>query len=88
MVRASVGVAMFATGTTPDVLLRQSDIAMYAAKAEGKARARSFDTTLSIQTALRRRLLDDLPEALTRGQLHMAYQPDGSLGAGRRAAQL
>ncbi len=43
---ASVGIAYARPGDTHDTLLRNADVAMYAAKRQGKARVAAFDSTM------------------------------------------
>jgi diguanylate cyclase (GGDEF)-like protein/PAS domain S-box-containing protein len=45
-VGASIGVAMLSDGEDCDGVLRAADLAMYAAKQDGKARVRSFEPTM------------------------------------------
>src|SRR5439155_25383506 len=45
-VRISVGVAMSRPGQQPDELLREADVALYAAKSRGKGRVEIFDTDM------------------------------------------
>jgi diguanylate cyclase (GGDEF)-like protein/PAS domain S-box-containing protein len=82
-VSVSVGITMAAPRhATPDDLLREADIALYQAKAAGKARAVVFDAgaharvveRLDRQTALRR--------ALDQGELRLHYQPEVDLATG------
>ncbi len=77
---ASIGVVHSRDGyTTPDELLRDADIAMYEAKARGKACHVSFTT--GMRDAVRDRLdtENDLRNALGSSQLHFVYQPIVSL---------
>ena len=74
-VGASVGLA-FGDGTAAaDDLLRQADVAMYAAKHGGKGRYVLFEESMH-QAALERLVLEsDLRSALDRGELELHYQP-------------
>jgi diguanylate cyclase (GGDEF)-like protein/PAS domain S-box-containing protein len=81
---ASIGIALSPTGyDRPEDVLRDADIAMYRAKARGKARHEVFDRTmhdravklLQLETALRR--------AVDRDELRVHYQPIVSLLSGR-----
>jgi diguanylate cyclase (GGDEF)-like protein len=70
----SVGVAR-ATTHGHESLLRDADLAMYAAKAAGKNRFLTFDEPMRA-TAMRRHLLGQaLPDALRKGELRLVYQP-------------
>ena len=67
---------------TADEMLRDADIAMYQAKARGKAQHVIFDA--SMQQAVRERLQieNDLRTALAEGQFFLQYQPIVSLDDG------
>jgi diguanylate cyclase (GGDEF)-like protein len=54
-VGASVGLAMRQVGSTVEGLMREADVAMYAAKAKGKNRVERYDPTLD-ELAVARRL--------------------------------
>jgi diguanylate cyclase (GGDEF)-like protein len=74
-VGASIGIAFGDPGTSADDLLRQADVAMYAAKHGGKGRYVIFEETMH-QAALERLVLEsDLRSALDRGELALYYQP-------------
>lgn len=76
-VTASVGIA-FGKGDTdksgPDIL-READIALYRAKAHGRARWELFDEALGERVAGQIKLEGDLHSALERGELRVQYQP-------------
>ena len=73
---ASVGVACAPDdGNDPAELLRNADLALYAAKAGGKAMFRRYDPALDEQTRERRALEAALRRALVEGQLELHYQP-------------
>ncbi|MGA2927621.1 MAG: EAL domain-containing protein [Solirubrobacteraceae bacterium] len=71
---ASIGVA-YGRQASPERLLADADVALYAAKAAGRNRYAVFES--SMQTASRERLsLEfDLADALENGQLFLVYQP-------------
>ncbi len=74
-VGASIGIAFGDPGAAADDLLRQADVAMYAAKHGGKGRYVIFEETMH-QAALERLVLEsDLRSALERGELELYYQP-------------
>jgi diguanylate cyclase (GGDEF)-like protein/PAS domain S-box-containing protein len=60
---------------TADDLMRDADLALYAAKAAGKGCCRFFAPEMH-EVARQRQLMEcDLRVALEKGQLHLAYQP-------------
>jgi diguanylate cyclase (GGDEF)-like protein len=81
---ASVGIAMGAVRyRKPEELLRDADVALYRAKAEGRHRYVLFDERLH-QEALRLLELEgDLRRALTRAQFEPWFQPIIRLDDGR-----
>ncbi len=77
---ASIGVAASSRSyaTAADVL-RDADIAMYRAKAQGKARCEVFDQATHDQAVGRLKLETDLRRALEREEFRVYYQPIVSL---------
>jgi diguanylate cyclase (GGDEF)-like protein len=73
-VTASVGVAVGAYDT-PDQLLRDADLALYAAKAEGKDRYVLYDPSLNHEASDRESLEVELSAAVAEQQLFLQYQP-------------
>jgi len=86
VVTSSVGVAFAgphnSTATAED-LLRESDTAMYRAKARGGASVVLFDESMRTETAHRIALEGSLRGALERGELAMHYQPIVDLRSGQ-----
>ena len=75
-VGASIGVACAPVdGDDPAELLRNADLALYAAKADGKATFRRYDSALDERTRERRALEAGLGQALVEGQFEVHYQP-------------
>lgn len=75
-VRASIGLALRRDGTTtPDELLRHADLAMYAAKAHGKGGIEIFEPDMHHRAVDRLAMASDLEHAVSRGEIHVAYQP-------------
>ncbi|MDE8652087.1 putative bifunctional diguanylate cyclase/phosphodiesterase [Novosphingobium album (ex Liu et al. 2023)] len=56
-------------------LLHQADLALYAAKREGRNRVSAFTPPLEQEREVDRALERDLAQALARGELRMVYQP-------------
>jgi diguanylate cyclase (GGDEF)-like protein/PAS domain S-box-containing protein len=82
VVSGSLGLALSSPGgrDRPAALLRKADLAMYQAKAGGKARWAVFDPSMEARALERLELETDLRHALARGQFRLVYQPIVSLG--------
>jgi predicted signal transduction protein with EAL and GGDEF domain len=81
---ASIGITFSSIGyTTPDEVLRDADIAMYRAKAAGRARYALFDSSLRAEIADQLHLETDLRRAIEANQLYLAYQPILDLRTGK-----
>jgi diguanylate cyclase (GGDEF)-like protein len=79
-VTASIGVVRnVASYTQPEEVLRDADIAMYQAKAMGKARFEIFSPDLRTVAITRMELEKELRRALEHGELELYYQPIVSL---------
>jgi diguanylate cyclase (GGDEF)-like protein len=75
-VGASIGIALARPGKAYAAgLVKEADLALYAAKADGRGTFRFFDAAMHAEAADRRQLERDLAEALARGELHLLYQP-------------
>ena len=81
-VTASIGVAS-GSYATPDELLRDADLALYAAKAAGKDRYALFDAGLHADAEGRLALQSDLSSAVSDEQLFLHYQPIFDLASRR-----
>jgi diguanylate cyclase (GGDEF)-like protein len=73
-VRASVGIAIAAPGAQPADLVRDADVAMYQAKAEGGSSYRIFDPSMRAAVMDRAELETDLRQALDLYQIRQRYQ--------------
>ncbi len=72
----SIGIAIAPEdGDTSETLVRNADLALYAAKGDGRGTHRFYIPELLALAQMRRRMEDDLRQALAGGQLHLAYQP-------------
>src|SRR5262249_35830989 len=81
---ASIGIALSHSGyERPDDLLRDADIAMYRAKALGKARYELFDADMHARAVSQLRLETDLRRAIDRHEVRVWYQPVYALGPDR-----
>jgi diguanylate cyclase (GGDEF)-like protein len=86
-VGASVGIALIdTTERDPDEVLKQSDLALYDAKARGRGRHSVYREAMVEQARERRTLETDLRDAELRGELELHYQPIVSLPSGRIVA--
>ncbi|OXE35946.1 MAG: GGDEF domain-containing response regulator [Phenylobacterium zucineum] len=74
-VSASIGIARQGSTHSEVELLRQADLALYAAKREGRNRFKVFDNDLDEATQHRLAIENGLERALNSGQLKMVYQP-------------
>jgi len=85
VVSGSLGVALSTPGSRerPEALLRKADLAMYQAKAEGKARWAVFDPSLEARALERLELESDLRHALGQDEFRLVYQPILSLADSR-----
>jgi len=82
----SIGIALSTSGyDRPQDVLRDSDIAMYRAKARGKARHELFDTAMHERAVTLLGFETDLRRAVERRELRICYQPIISLSTGRLA---
>jgi diguanylate cyclase (GGDEF)-like protein len=82
---ASVGIAMTARGVSADTLLKNADMALYRAKADGRGTFCFFRDEMA-QTVEARRILElDLRKALANEEFELFYQPLVNLKSGRIA---
>jgi diguanylate cyclase (GGDEF)-like protein len=73
---ASIGIALSPRhGNDPDVLQKNADLALYAAKAEGKRTYRFFESVMDERLANRHTLERDLRRAIAAEELAVHYQP-------------
>jgi diguanylate cyclase (GGDEF)-like protein len=79
----SVGVAFFAPDLDADQLMRNADLAMYAAKRRGKGRYEVFEPAMHAGAVLRLQTESELRRACDRGELVVFYQPVVALASGR-----
>ena len=73
-VTASIGVVEQFGGSAGDVL-RDADVAMYAAKSAGKACVRQFEPAMRRAVVAKAELEADLRHALDRGEFSLRFQP-------------
>lgn len=70
-------------GLTMGELLRKADIALYAAKSNGRGRWAFFDVVMEEQVRARENLARELRQAIDNDELTLVYQPQTSL-SGRK----
>jgi diguanylate cyclase (GGDEF)-like protein/PAS domain S-box-containing protein len=73
-VRGSIGIATATGGETADELLRNADVAMYRAKAEGKGCYARFEPAMHLEAVRRLELTAELERALQRREFELHYQ--------------
>ena len=72
----SIGIAMAPDdGTEPDQLLKNADLAMYGAKADGRGTYRFFEADMDARMKARRAVEGDLRQAVAAGEFELHYQP-------------
>ncbi|MCL6537872.1 MAG: EAL domain-containing protein [Acidothermus sp.] len=85
-IRASVGIATSQGVRDADELLRNADLAMYMAKADGKGRYRWFRPSMRAALVNRHQLKADLERAAENGEFQVHYQPIVDLRTGQPVA--
>ncbi|HKH84127.1 MAG TPA: diguanylate cyclase, partial [Gemmatimonadales bacterium] len=81
-ISASIGVASASTSDSADDLLRNADMAMYAAKRRGKGRAETYESRMYADIRERLDLESALRVAIEKQQLALFYQPIVNLQSG------
>jgi predicted signal transduction protein with EAL and GGDEF domain len=77
---ASIGIALAPDdGTASDALLRNADMALYRAKADGRGRFHFFEPDMDRRVQQRRALELDLRKAYGNGEFELYYQPQVNL---------
>ena len=85
---ASIGVALApGDGDDPDRLLKNADMALYRAKADGKGAFRFFEPEMDARVQARRRLEMDLRAALAGRELRGALPAAGQSRAPARSTR-
>ena len=72
---ASIGLSVGVPGQTPEEMLMEADVAMYASKAEGQNRLHRFEPGLLLVRRLRSQLVEDLRAEIRNDGLMLYYQP-------------
>ncbi len=75
-ISVSIGISVApGDGTSYDKLLKNSDVALYLAKADGRATWRFFEPEMDVRLQVRRALELDLRDALANEEFEIFYQP-------------
>jgi diguanylate cyclase (GGDEF)-like protein/PAS domain S-box-containing protein len=84
LITASIGIVMSNTAyEQPEEMLRDADIAMYAAKAQGKSKYELFNPIMRDRIMKRVAIESDLQQAIEKKQIRAFYQPIVSLQSGQ-----
>jgi predicted signal transduction protein with EAL and GGDEF domain len=76
IVGASIGISLAPSdGSKPDVLMKNADLALYRAKADGGGAYRFFEAAMDARMQTRRALELDLRKAIMNGEFELYYQP-------------
>jgi predicted signal transduction protein with EAL and GGDEF domain len=76
VIGASIGIAIGDPGRcTADSLIRDADLALYAAKGAGRGKHCFFEQSMHSEASDRQVLENDLTQAIDKGELWVAYQP-------------
>lgn len=85
-IRASIGIATASPNDSPtatvETMLRNADLAMYAAKRRGKSDYQMYEDSMHLSLLRRFELLTDLRAAVDREEFYVQYQPTVSLSTG------
>ena len=82
-IHASIGIAPADQGNVADDLLRNADVAMYAAKTNGKGSYAWYDPVMHVRAQRRQELTNTLEGAVEREEIEAYYQPIVALETGR-----
>ncbi|MEV6599630.1 EAL domain-containing protein [Actinoplanes sp. NPDC051346] len=83
LVQASIGIATAEAGASVDSVLREADVAMYAAKQRGKAAYVRYLPGMAQPVTAHMRLGGELRRALARQEFEVFYQPILDLGTNK-----
>jgi diguanylate cyclase (GGDEF)-like protein len=83
-VTASLGISLFPfNGDTPETLVKNADIAMFRAKAQGRDTLQVFSEEMSASVVERARMEKGLRRAIEKNEFVVHYQPEIDLRTGR-----
>jgi diguanylate cyclase (GGDEF)-like protein/PAS domain S-box-containing protein len=83
VVGVSIGIAIADDHEDEETVLRNADVAMYAAKASGRACVRQFDPTMHAEAMEWLELESDLRLAIERREFQLQFQPQVHMASGR-----
>ncbi|QOZ70508.1 bifunctional diguanylate cyclase/phosphodiesterase [Bradyrhizobium arachidis] len=87
VIGVSIGISLSPQdGNNPDELLKNADLALYRAKADGRGTYRFFETGMDARAQARRLLEMDLRAALQRDEFEVHYQPIRDVASDRVVA--
>ena len=76
VVGVSIGIALApADGDTPDIVMKNADLALYRAKANGGGGYCFFEVAMDARLQARRELELELRKAVINGEFEVYYQP-------------
>jgi len=83
-ISASIGITIYPNdATSVEDLLKNADQAMYVSKSKGRNQSSYYTSTLQDAAQERRRLINDLRDALADNQFLVYFQPIMDIGTGR-----
>jgi diguanylate cyclase (GGDEF)-like protein len=85
-VHATIGIAQAEPGEETENVLRNADVAMYAAKTNGKGGYAWYQLDMHVRVRRRQELASALERAVERGEMEPHYQPIVALASGRVVA--
>lgn len=83
VITASIGIALGKKGTQAEDILRHADVAMYRAKAQGRARCEVFASDLDAARMNLVQLESEIRKGIAEGEFLLYYQPIVDLRTGR-----